>query len=62
MGDVSQDNEPQIHATDQPPGMGVNLSLSEIEALKDRIEQQKANKLKAEVRSCILFPDFCLVT
>ncbi|XP_054265609.1 centromere-associated protein E-like isoform X1 [Macrosteles quadrilineatus] len=52
MEEVSQENEPNIQTTDQPPGTGLKLSgiseLTDIEAIKDRIEQQKANKLKAE--------------
>lgn len=43
------DQEPEVSPTDQPPGTGVSLSLTEIETLRDRLEQQKANKLKAEV-------------
>ncbi|KAG8306481.1 hypothetical protein J6590_046800 [Homalodisca vitripennis] len=48
MEDNPQNQEQNVNPSDQPPGTGVNVSLSEIEALKDRIEQQKANKLKAE--------------
>uniref|UniRef100_A0A1B6F2P0 Protein lava lamp-like n=2 Tax=Cuerna arida TaxID=1464854 RepID=A0A1B6F2P0_9HEMI len=48
MEDNPQNQEQNVNPSDQPPGTGVNLSLSEIEALRDRIEQQKANKLKAE--------------
>lgn len=43
------DQEPEVSPTDQPPGTGVSLSLTEIETFRDRLEQQKANKLKAEV-------------
>lgn len=45
------DKEPDVNIspTDQPPGTGISLSLTEIETLRDRLEQQKANKLKAEV-------------
>lgn len=48
MEDIPQDIN--VNPTDQPPGIGVSLNLSDIEILRDRIEQQKANKLKAEVK------------
>lgn len=53
MEDISQSGQeisPQINPTVQPPGTGVGLNLTDIDVLKDRLEQQKANKLKAEVR------------
>lgn len=52
MEDISpsgQDISPEISPTVQPPGTGVALNLTDIDVLKDRLEQQKANKLKAEV-------------
>uniref|UniRef100_A0A1B6KU40 Uncharacterized protein n=1 Tax=Graphocephala atropunctata TaxID=36148 RepID=A0A1B6KU40_9HEMI len=46
MEDIPQNKELNVNPKDQPPGTGVNMS--EIEALRDHFEQQKANKLKAE--------------